>query len=332
MAQIAITALSLPHQEETHWTVSASFVISLVTGLLSVYFACIIQVKLGDLHSPVEVRKWLVTQKNESKWWESRFNSVMNQLDPEAQKRKQILGNIFEQQHQDIHLQFLLEEFRAKHLPSYNSVLLLVAPVQLLNWSVAWLLIGIGIYYGLIFTLNLGETNGQNGNLAVLLVYIISAVGALASFVLPSLYKLTETSDWIDTNHAELEELLDRSKTRPRGEQRGGFLEVPPQVQAFHLGRGPGPTSHVNGRSREKQTAAVPATTAGAGSSHRISGAADVGNPQPKSIHTVNHENSKEDVAASPSEEPSTNDDFHRLNHDGQTSKADPSDDSRPVS
>lgn len=52
----------------------------------------------------------------------------------------------------------------------------------------------------------------DNGNLAILLVYIITAVCALASFVLPNLYKLTEASNWVDEHHAVLERLLHESK------------------------------------------------------------------------------------------------------------------------
>lgn len=106
----------------------------------------------------------------------------------------------------------LLRAFRLNHIPSFHSALLLVAPVQLLNFSVAWLLIGIGIYYGLIFTRDIGEMRDDNGNLAILLVYIITAVCALASFVLPNLYKLTEASNWVGEHHAVLERLLHESK------------------------------------------------------------------------------------------------------------------------
>lgn len=150
LAQIAITALSLDGVSELHWTVTATFLSSLIAGLLSVYYACIIQVRLSGMHSPGDVRQWLTARR--------RISS-------------------------DVWYEF----------PSYYSALLLIAPGQLLNWSVSSLLVGIGVYYGLIFTENLGTLRGTNANLAVLLVYILFTAGAVATFVLPDVAKLLET-------------------------------------------------------------------------------------------------------------------------------------------
>jgi len=71
--------------------------------------------------------------------------------------------------------------------PSLDAAMMLVAPIQLLNWSLLSLLVGIGIYYGLIFTQNLGTLRGESPNLAILLVYFTFTIGAVASFALPAL-------------------------------------------------------------------------------------------------------------------------------------------------
>jgi hypothetical protein len=102
----------------------------------------------------------------------------------------------------------LMLEVHTQHIPSLYSALLLVAPLQLLNWSLAALLAGVGIYYGLVYTNALGEMRGAHANLALLVVYTAFTAVALASFVTPSLLKFSETDDWAKQNTDRLEELL----------------------------------------------------------------------------------------------------------------------------
>lgn len=59
MAQAAISALSLPHLEQTHWGARMSFTISLVISLLAIFFTCIQHRSLGFLRRPIELRAWL---------------------------------------------------------------------------------------------------------------------------------------------------------------------------------------------------------------------------------------------------------------------------------
>lgn len=81
-----------------------------------------------------------------------------------------------------------------REVPCYSSALLLVTPLQLLNWSLASLLIGIGIYYGQMFTQNLSTLRGEHASLAILLVYIVFTAGGLIMFAFPSvLYALSNT-------------------------------------------------------------------------------------------------------------------------------------------
>ena len=59
IAQIALTALSLPNLDDTHWTARAAFVVGLVAGSLAVFCSCVLQSKMSSLHSPYAVRRWL---------------------------------------------------------------------------------------------------------------------------------------------------------------------------------------------------------------------------------------------------------------------------------
>lgn len=337
MAQIAITALSLPYQEETHWAVSASFVVSLVFGLLSVYFACIVQVTLGNLHTPAEVRKWLVTERIESK----PRRSILDRLIGRRQRRSRAHETDSwesppESQSPDDSLETLLREFRAKHIPSFHSALLLVAPVQLLNWSVAWLLVGIGIYYGLIFTKDLGDLHGQNANLAILLVYIISAAGALASLILPRLYKLTEVSDWIDAHHRKLEGLLRESRAmdeRGRNTDQSSQTVRRSQELPHDQEVGSGSSSHSDRGLGEGRNAASPAGTTATKRNNDRSQAIDVARvAQSPTDQIDDHDSPQQDVAASPPGEHSAIDDFYHLDQHSQVSRMNSSDDDHVAS
>lgn len=61
-----------------------------------------------------------------------------------------------------------------------------MTPLQLLNWSLVSLLIGIGIYYGQIFTRELSTLHGEHASLAILLVYIVFTAAGLMMFAFPS--------------------------------------------------------------------------------------------------------------------------------------------------
>ncbi|KAI6863248.1 hypothetical protein KC343_g8404 [Hortaea werneckii] len=61
IAQVAFSGLGLDEIANTHWTVQAAFIVSLVSGLLSVYYCCIIQQSFGTLVSPDDIKDWLCT-------------------------------------------------------------------------------------------------------------------------------------------------------------------------------------------------------------------------------------------------------------------------------
>jgi hypothetical protein len=200
--------LSLPYLDQTHWTVAAAFTMSLTAGLLSVYFACMVQVQLGGLHSSHEVRRWLVTQRTARRHLSrSLARRHREHLESQAQNMESRLERLLSKQASG-ELADLLLEVHTQHIPSLYSALLLVAPLQLLNWSLAALLVGVGIYYGLVYTNALGEMRGAHANLALLVVYTAFTAVALASFVTPSLLKFSETADWAKQNTDRLEELL----------------------------------------------------------------------------------------------------------------------------
>jgi hypothetical protein len=175
--------LSLRDVEQINWTVEAAFVISLIAGLLSVYYACRVEVKLGGMHSPDEVCNWLTT--------------------PTISFKPDSFGFV---------------------TPSYNAALILVAPMQLLNWSLFSLLVGIGIYYGLMSERSKSAVRGENYGLAILLVYVIFTAGATAAYVLPSVLMMLETTGHWQNAILEMDRTA-RNAHRVDGNELGHSLQ-----------------------------------------------------------------------------------------------------------
>lgn len=59
IAQVALTALSLPNLSSTPWVARALFLIAVSLGCLSVYYACVLQRIIGKLYRPDKIRTWL---------------------------------------------------------------------------------------------------------------------------------------------------------------------------------------------------------------------------------------------------------------------------------
>ena len=192
MAQIAITALSLPELGATHWIVQACFIASLITGCLSVYYSCAVQLILGGLHGPDETAVWLIY-------------------------------DYLDYRHQARNLEECLPEVVSQiiTIPSFNSALILVAPAALLNWSLATFLVGLGLYLGIVYTKQLSTIAGTHASLAVLITYIIFTVGALVAFYVPVGMKVIETTlsrqqsifDWTASKLDSLQSGRDRTTT-----------------------------------------------------------------------------------------------------------------------
>ena len=59
MAQVAITGLTLPSLSSTHWIARAFLLLAVISGCLSVYYACVLQRIVGKLYRPSHIRNWL---------------------------------------------------------------------------------------------------------------------------------------------------------------------------------------------------------------------------------------------------------------------------------
>ncbi|KAI7088627.1 hypothetical protein KC356_g3147 [Hortaea werneckii] len=186
IAQVAISGLGLDEIANTHWMVQAAFIVSLVSGLLSVYYCCIIQQSFGTLVSPDDIKDWLCTP-GEWHGMKDELHKQINSFRPGTETtgtREQL------QMTQDRVLARLQSDRWVT--PSINSAVILVAPVRLLNLAVAAFLIGLGIYLGLAFSENIAIAAGNQGNLANMIIYILVVVICLLLFWIPVVLRLLE--------------------------------------------------------------------------------------------------------------------------------------------
>jgi len=187
MAQIALTALSLPNLNDTHWTAHASCVIGLVAGSLVAFCSCVLQNQMSGLHTAQAVRDWLTRpletwsnlrqyyangQKLTSQIDDLQFNTIPNTNDLIALERTLLVKETLNE---------------LTYRPSISAAMILTAPLQLLNVALGSLLTGFGIYFGFIYSAKLPAILGQDSALGVLLVYILSVVYGLAIFYFPML-------------------------------------------------------------------------------------------------------------------------------------------------
>ena len=181
---MAISGLGLDEIANTHWTVQAAFIVSLASGLLSVYYCCIIQQYFGSLVSPDDIKDWLCTP---GEW---------HGMEEELQEQFALLRPGTETTGTKEQLQTLRDRVLARLqsdrwvTPSINSAVMLVAPVRLLNLAVASFLVGLGIYLGLAFSKNITIAAGNRGNLANMIIYILVVVISLLLFWIPVVLRL----------------------------------------------------------------------------------------------------------------------------------------------
>ncbi|KAL3462483.1 hypothetical protein BJX64DRAFT_288385 [Aspergillus heterothallicus] len=157
ISQIAITLLSLGNFDRVHWTATAFAYTSLICGLLSTYFAFAAQHFLSSFHSPEEVRGWLLTSNQPIPQPQAMFDA------PEHSTA--VGGNTL--------------------VPSVRAAAVLTTPSKLIRLSNVALFVAIGIYLGCVYHAGLGNLDGRNANLAVLLFFVCIFTFVVCESALP---------------------------------------------------------------------------------------------------------------------------------------------------
>lgn len=186
---MAITALSLSSLSAAHWTAQAAFIISLITGCLSVFFACILQQKLSSLFRAEDVKDWLskTSHRRERRIVDELISTVvtLRERDRETGITDAMIEIVTE----------IVTAFRDENrwkAASFNSAVIIRAPALLLNYSVGAFLIGLGIYLGSVATKNLNPTAGQGASRAVLIVFVVTTAVGILLYLIPTILKSLE--------------------------------------------------------------------------------------------------------------------------------------------
>jgi hypothetical protein len=207
IAQVTITALSLANLNEVHWIAKAAFVVSLVFAGLSVWTSTTGARLLNGRDDPTILRDWLSVPAPRSarSQFDKIFKSRLKTTNLSSQEEVSALR---------AEITRFLEDHRWK-TASFYTCALLSAPSQLLNYSLASLLVGLGVYLGKIWRNKLDPVAGNMASRAVFACYITATLYGLALFFGVSTGNYGETGiiqRWI----AALETVDGRAQAEPR--------------------------------------------------------------------------------------------------------------------
>ncbi|KAL3471158.1 hypothetical protein BJX99DRAFT_266971 [Aspergillus californicus] len=156
IAQISITVLSLSNFDTVYWPATAFAYSSLICGILSTFFAFLVQQLLSNLHSPEDVHAWLTTTRHSDRHW-PYWMFFRTQSAPNFEDK----------------------------VPSIASAVLLTTPSKLLRLSILALFVALGIYLGCVYQAGLGNLEGRNSNMWVFVFFIAVSVVMLFDAWLP---------------------------------------------------------------------------------------------------------------------------------------------------
>ena len=185
MGQVALTSLALPALSQTHWFVHVSFVISILAGLLAVYFAVVSQKLVAGLTSARQLRAWLtIPMRRNFQIWVDNLEKHLHNMEA---LRDQHFSRIQEDRPAQLG-QLEADQFKASFIPreaSGSAVVLLGAPSILLGFSLSMFLLGLGLYLLFVWLRNLDPLASQTSSRAVFLFYVTITFGLLLFFAIP---------------------------------------------------------------------------------------------------------------------------------------------------
>ena len=190
MAQVAITALSLDSLQDAHWTAEAMFIASLVTGALSVFFACVVQPAVIGLHSAEDIKDWLSKPLTHQR--DSELSSILKRSQSALDHGKAGQMPPYDVMMLEEELDQGFHRNRWKVASAY-SAMMLVAPSKLLAYSLQFFVSGLGLYLGLVYGKNLIPSFGHGGQMALLIVFALVTTLGLALFWVPKAFKSVES-------------------------------------------------------------------------------------------------------------------------------------------
>ncbi|CAG7915946.1 unnamed protein product [Penicillium olsonii] len=194
VAQVAITAMGLADIDQVHWTAKAAFVLSLTSGGLSVFYACLVQQRMSGLFTPEDVKDFF-SKPSSSKGIHMLEQSMDDLI---SDMRKKDVGDHSTVRHQRMmELEAMIKQFKSKNRwksASFHSILMIKAPTLLLKYALASFIIGLGIYFGCLAFNDGGSQKPGKSHRAIFIVYIATSFLGLLIYYVPSILKELELS------------------------------------------------------------------------------------------------------------------------------------------
>lgn len=158
IAQVALTALSLPSLSLVHWTARAFLLFATAAGCLSVYYACTLSRDIGKCYQPKLVRDWLSSATQQA-------STTTNAEENEKGETQASLSGIF----------------------------ILSAPYTMMSFAILAFIIGLAIYQGFVWTKTLDTDAGKDNSRNVFIAYIVSTGFCQLFFLSAGLIKAIES-------------------------------------------------------------------------------------------------------------------------------------------
>ncbi|KGQ06801.1 hypothetical protein BBAD15_g7873 [Beauveria bassiana D1-5] len=180
VAQIVITGPGFAELSSTHWFARALSLFSVLASLMAVYYATAQHRIMGRLHQPAQVCGWILGRMP----LDGELLGTRRQDDP---------------QHHDLMRQRIcnsVRELTQKYLyPSITSVLTVSTPQMFLSSSLLSLLLGVGVYFGFVWTRAVDNDAGYGDSRNILIVYLVSVMACFRVYSVSQLLQMT-SGNW----------------------------------------------------------------------------------------------------------------------------------------
>ncbi|KAL5354810.1 hypothetical protein ACLOAV_000901 [Pseudogymnoascus australis] len=233
VTQVAITALSLPYLSQSHWVARACFVISLISGTLSVFFAVLLQRIIGSLYEVRTLRAWLSSLDIYPDMKDLKALENILQL-PSTQSR---LNTSEEDVEAARNLQ---ENFAALDLKqrrvgvvSLFSTVILETPRSMINISLGSFLTGLAVYFGFLWTRNLDTNAGPGDSRNVFIIFVITVICCIGMYSVPR--GLKRSDEYVASVYSRIRSKLDLMITDAQNQARNESSDNSPPEAGRNL-------------------------------------------------------------------------------------------------
>ena len=204
-----------------HWIARACFLVAVVAGCLSVYYACALQRIIGKLYKADLIKGWLRLPPTEGTRTESK--------EDDAQRT------------------------------SLAAVLIISAPFTMVRVSIFAFLLGLVIYQGFVFTKELDTSAGRGDSRAIFIAIMVATGLCLAFFTFTFSAKDIESTLRIDLMRSKKHDHAPdvQSELQSNHIEDAGALTKTEEGLASHQEEGPAHASHSQGQDNYNRLASA---------------------------------------------------------------------------